>query len=329
MQKKVLEFAMSSQNLFRIGRNSSIVTNHRCIHSSCSAFKIIPNNLTGKSKSSQEWLSRQLNDPYVKKAHEMNYRARSAFKLIEIDDKVKILKPGQIVLECGAAPGAWTQVIVQRINSDGKGTGIKKRRKGMGVGTVIGIDLLPIAPLEGAIFLDGCDFTSLESVQKIKDILAMNRKARIIGDSSINEEVGIGVRDGMVVGEVGRDELKFGEEVADKEDTGEGGNEKNGESTNGDTNGLVDVVLSDMAPNATGQRSTDHPRIVRLVESALVFAIKNGKSGGHFLAKVWDGSDVKRLEGFLEKYYEKVSRHKPPSSRSDSSELFILGKFKK
>ncbi|ODM95658.1 rRNA methyltransferase 2, mitochondrial, partial [Orchesella cincta] len=283
--------------------------NCRNIHLSCCVFKVVPSNLKGKSKSSQEWMARQLNDPYVKKAHDMNYRARSAFKLIEIDDKVKILKPGQTVVECGAAPGAWSQVIVQRINSNGKAV-VKKRK----IGTVIGIDLLPIAPLEGAIFLDGCDFTSVESVEKIKAILAARSMDKVEGDQPyIKEGLQETAEREVVEGEnnnvnVKKDEVK---------------------SKSGEMNGMVDVVLSDMAPNATGQRDTDHPRIMRLVEAALVFAVKNGKPGGHFLAKVWDGSEVKRLESVMEKYYEKVSRHKPQSSRNDSSEIFILGRFKK
>lgn len=84
--------------------------------------KVTPENLNTKSKSvsSQNWLSRQLSDPYVEKAKMMNLRCRSAFKLMEIDDRFRILEPGQVVIDCGAAPGSWTQVVVSRINSDGK-----------------------------------------------------------------------------------------------------------------------------------------------------------------------------------------------------------------
>lgn len=82
--------------------------------------KQIPNNLKGKSKSSQEWLIRQMADPYVEKAKMMNYRCRSAFKLLEIDDKYHIIKPGDTVIDCGAAPGSWTQVAVEKSNANGK-----------------------------------------------------------------------------------------------------------------------------------------------------------------------------------------------------------------
>lgn len=89
----------------------------RKISVSVCCLKIVPSNLKNKSKSSQEWLTRQLNDPYIARAKMENYRARSAFKLIEIDDKFKLLKPGHVVVDCGAAPGAWTQVATKRVNA--------------------------------------------------------------------------------------------------------------------------------------------------------------------------------------------------------------------
>ena len=103
----------------------------------CQALKAkqIPNNLKGKSKSSQEWLTRQMADPYVEKAKMMNYRCRSAFKLLEIDDKYHIIKPGDTIIDCGAAPGSWTQVAVEKSNADGK---LQNRPKG----AVFSMDLL-------------------------------------------------------------------------------------------------------------------------------------------------------------------------------------------
>jgi 23S rRNA (uridine2552-2'-O)-methyltransferase len=101
----------------------------------------VPTNLKGKKKSSQEWLTRQLNDPYVEKAKMSNYRCRSCFKLLEIDGKYKILKPGQVVVDCGSAPGSWVQVCVARSNSNGADQNKAK-------GVVIGIDRLQIYPIE-------------------------------------------------------------------------------------------------------------------------------------------------------------------------------------
>ena len=89
------------------------------LHTTINILKNAPHNLKGKSTSEQRWIVRQLKDPFVKAAHVHNYRCRSAFKLLEIDDKFKILKPGLNVIDCGAAPGAWSQIAVQRVNSAG------------------------------------------------------------------------------------------------------------------------------------------------------------------------------------------------------------------
>lgn len=97
--------------------------------------KQIPNNLKGKSKSSQEWLTRQLADPYVEKAKMMNYRCRSAFKLLEINDKYHIMEEGDCVVDCGAAPGSWTQVAVEKSNANGRHDNKPK-------GSVFSMDLL-------------------------------------------------------------------------------------------------------------------------------------------------------------------------------------------
>ena len=83
--------------------------------------KLGPTDLKGRSTAAQNWLKRQFNDPYVQRARRESYRCRSAFKLLEIDQKFDILRPGYIVLDCGAAPGSWSQVAVRRVNADGAG----------------------------------------------------------------------------------------------------------------------------------------------------------------------------------------------------------------
>ncbi|KAK9754714.1 FtsJ-like methyltransferase [Popillia japonica] len=128
-------------------------------------FKKVPSNLKGRSVSSQQWLTRQLNDPYVEKAKFMSYR--SAFKLIEIDDKYKILKPGYIVVDCGAAPGSWTQVIVSRTTN--------LLDSSISSGCVIAIDKQYIHPIEGAVILNNCDFTKKETQGKVSSILDGNK----------------------------------------------------------------------------------------------------------------------------------------------------------
>uniref|UniRef100_A0A1A9WJ71 rRNA methyltransferase 2, mitochondrial n=1 Tax=Glossina brevipalpis TaxID=37001 RepID=A0A1A9WJ71_9MUSC len=141
--------------------------------------KQIPSNLKGKSKSSQEWLIRQMSDPYVEKARMMNYRCRSAFKLLEIDDKYKIIKTGDCVVDCGAAPGSWTQIAVERCNANGK---IDSKR----LGAVFSIDLSHFHPVTGAKIFGGMDFTKTESQARLKEALNGKRVNCILSDMAPN-----------------------------------------------------------------------------------------------------------------------------------------------
>jgi len=81
--------------------------------------KLGPTDLKGRKTAAQMWLKRQCSDPYVLRARQESYRCRSAFKLLEIDEKFNILKPGYVVLDCGSAPGSWSQVAVRSVNADG------------------------------------------------------------------------------------------------------------------------------------------------------------------------------------------------------------------
>jgi len=83
--------------------------------------KLGPTDLKGRKTAAQKWLVRQWNDPYVKRARLESYRCRSAFKLLEIDDKYDILRAGSVVIDCGASPGSWSQVAVNKVNAVGTG----------------------------------------------------------------------------------------------------------------------------------------------------------------------------------------------------------------
>ncbi|XP_053999010.1 rRNA methyltransferase 2, mitochondrial [Hylaeus anthracinus] len=218
-------------------------------------FRETPENLKGKKHSSQLWLTRQLQDPYVEKAKQLNYRCRSAFKLLEINDRFKILKPGQVVIDCGAAPGSWTQVAVNLTNANAKTDNP--------VGTVLGIDKLPVFPVEGATLLCPLDFTHAESQKRIMELLEGNK---------------------------------------------------------------ADVVLSDMAPNASGVRDCDHENIIKLAYSAFVFALQVTQVDGTFLCKVWDGGMSKKLEQDILKFYKTVKIVRPQATRDESTEKFLLGR---
>lgn len=111
-----------------------------------------------RSKSSQNWLKRHFDDPYVKQAKKAGYRSRAVFKLLEIQEKKRIIKPGQVIVDLGAAPGGWAQAAVPLVG---------KR------GAVIAVDILPIAPIEGVVFIQG-DFTEQDVHEQL--LVAINRR---------------------------------------------------------------------------------------------------------------------------------------------------------
>ena len=108
-----------------------------------------------RKPSSTEWLSRQLNDPFVAEARRLGYRSRAACKLIQLDDRFRLLAPGRRIVDLGVAPGGWTQVAVQRVGPHGK---------------IVGIDLNPTDPIAGATLLIG-DFRDPATAATIRDAL--------------------------------------------------------------------------------------------------------------------------------------------------------------
>jgi 23S rRNA (uridine2552-2'-O)-methyltransferase len=200
-----------------------------------------------RSHSSTLWLERQLNDPYVARAKREGYRSRAAYKLIEIDSKQHLFKPGLRVVDLGAAPGGWSQVAAKRVGA------------GEGRGRVVAIDLLEMPAIAGV------DFVQLDFL----DNAAPDRLKAMLG-------------------------------------------------------GEADVVLSDMAANATGHRKTDHLRIMALAEAAADFACEVLAPGGAFLCKVLQGGTEAALLAKLKREFKSVKHVKPAASRADSAELYLL-----
>jgi len=121
-------------------------------------FAVRLRNARAHKTSSQIWLQRQLNDPYVARAKREGYRSRAAFKFLEIDDRYRLLKPGMRIVDLGAAPGGWSQIAAARVGSvDGKGT-------------VVGIDLLEIEPIPG-VALAVMDFNDADAPERLKAML--------------------------------------------------------------------------------------------------------------------------------------------------------------
>ncbi|MBU2582919.1 MAG: RlmE family RNA methyltransferase [Alphaproteobacteria bacterium] len=205
-----------------------------------------------RTASSARWLQRQLNDPYVAAAKREGMRSRAAYKLLEIDDKHNLLKPGQVVVDLGAAPGGWSQVAAERVKAV-DGVGASK-------GQVVAIDYLGVEALPGVEILL-MDFTDENAEARLKELMR---------------------------------------------------------------GGKADVVMSDMAAPTVGHTRTDHLRIMGLAEMAAHFAIDVLNEGGVFLCKVFQGGAERDLLDVLKRNFRSVKHVKPPASRADSAELYVL-----
>jgi 23S rRNA (uridine2552-2'-O)-methyltransferase len=197
----------------------------------------------GRSVSSNRWLERQLNDPYVRRAKAENYRSRAAYKLLELDERFGLLKGVKAVVDLGIAPGGWSQVVSRRV------PGAK----------IVGIDLLPTDPLDGVAILQ-MDFMDDAAPARLREALGAE----------------------------------------------------------------PDLVLSDMAANTVGHSRTDHLRTMGLVEAALQFAVETLRPGGAFVAKVLAGGADSELVAELKRHFTAVKHAKPPASRKESSEWYVV-----
>jgi 23S rRNA (uridine2552-2'-O)-methyltransferase len=182
----------------------------------------------------------------VARAKREGFRSRAAYKLAEIDDKYRLLKPGARVVDLGAAPGGWSEIAARRVGAGGR---------------VLAIDILDMKPIAEVEFLK-LDFLDHTAPQRLKDLLG----------------------------------------------------------------GQADLVLSDMAANATGHRQTDHLRIMALAEAAAHFAQEVLAPRGSFLCKVLQGGTEAALLAELKRDFASVKHVKPPASRSDSAELYLLAR---
>ena len=198
-----------------------------------------------KKSSSRRWMNEHLNDEYVKKAQREGYRCRAVYKLIEIIDKNQIITKGDRVLDLGAAPGGWSQVVKKIVGQTGQ---------------VIASDILPIEEISGVDFLQG-DFTESSVYEKL---LSMTKGQK------------------------------------------------------------MNTVLSDMAPNMSGQLSVDQPKSMYLAELALEIAIKMLMSNGHFVVKVFQGDGFDAYVQIARQTFKKVAIKKPKASRPRSKEVYLL-----
>ncbi|KDE38992.1 MAG: 23S rRNA (uridine(2552)-2'-O)-methyltransferase RlmE [Nitrincola lacisaponensis] len=200
-----------------------------------------------RSKSSNRWLDEHVNDPYVKQAQVDGYRSRASYKLLGINEKDKLIRPGMRVLDLGSAPGGWSQVASKLVGDKGQ---------------VIASDILPMDSLAGVTFIQG-DFTEQSVFDAIMEAI-------------------------------------------------EGG--------------VMDVVISDMAPNISGVAAADQAASMYLVELALDMACQVLKPKGSFVAKVFHGEGYEAYIKSLREHFDTVVIRKPEASRSRSREVFVVAK---
>ena len=200
-----------------------------------------------RTKSSGAWLNEHVHDPYVKLAQKQGYRARAAFKLLEINEKDKLINADTVLADLGSAPGSWSQVAMELIGPRGR---------------VFALDILPMEPVNGVEFIQG-DFREEEVLQQLVDLL-------------------------------------------------------NGQK--------LDLVISDIAPNMSGNTVTDQARSFYLCELAYDFAINHLKPGGHFLIKVFQGAGYQEYVKHLRESFAEVVVRKPKASRDRSNEIYLLAR---
>jgi 23S rRNA (uridine2552-2'-O)-methyltransferase len=198
-----------------------------------------------RTKSSRRWLDRHFSDEYVKRAQREGYRSRAVYKLLEIQEKDRILAPCMRVVDLGAAPGGWSQVAARIVGPRGR---------------VVALDLLPMEPLPGVSFIQG-DFREDEVLEALR--------AALEGEP-------------------------------------------------------VDLVLSDMAPNVSGNPAVDQPRMIYLCELALALTREVLKPGGSLVVKAFQGEGFDALLKDLRGSFRRVASRKPKSSRSRSRELYLV-----
>ncbi|WP_457668664.1 23S rRNA (uridine(2552)-2'-O)-methyltransferase RlmE [Thiolapillus sp.] len=198
-----------------------------------------------RSKSSHQWMQRHVSDEYVQRAQRDGYRSRASYKLLEIQEKDRVLKPGQVVVDLGAAPGGWSQVAAAIVGSKGK---------------VLAMDILDMDGIPGVEFVQG-DFREQEVMDELIHLLE------------------------------GRP---------------------------------VDLVVSDIAPNASGVRAVDQPRAMYLAELALDFARTTLKPGGAFVTKLFQGEGFDDYIRDARSSFTRVVTRKPKSSRPKSREVYVV-----
>tara|TARA_Y100000782_G_C10156512_1_gene253862 strand:+ start:868 stop:1479 length:612 start_codon:yes stop_codon:yes gene_type:complete len=199
-----------------------------------------------KNKISKNWINKQKRDIYVRQSKVDGYRSRAVYKLIEINQKFKILKNGISLIDLGSAPGSWSQYLSKNIKN----------------GKILSIDIKKIDPIDNVFQIKG-DFTQISNQELIKNHF----------------------------------------------------------------NSKIDVVLSDMAENTTGNKNVDDISTGELCKKAMFFAKEILNKNGIFVSKIFMGSSFKEIISESKSFFKETRVYKPMSSKKDSKESFIICKF--
>ena len=199
-----------------------------------------------KNKISKNWINKQKRDIYVRQSKVDGYRSRAVYKLIEINQKFKILKNGISLIDLGSAPGSWSQYLSKNIKN----------------GKILSIDIKKFDPIDNVFQIKG-DFTQISNQELIKNHF----------------------------------------------------------------NSKIDVVLSDMAENTTGNKNVDDISAVELCKKAMFFAKEILNKNGIFVSKIFMGSSFKEIISESKSIFKETRVYKPMSSKKDSKESFIICKF--
>ncbi|QEP43896.1 23S rRNA (uridine(2552)-2'-O)-methyltransferase RlmE [Ectothiorhodospiraceae bacterium BW-2] len=200
-----------------------------------------------RSKTSRQWLKEHFDDPFVQRAQHQGYRSRASYKLLEIDERDRLLRRGMSVIDLGAAPGGWSQVVANRLGGSGR---------------VVALDLLEMAPIPEVVAIQG-DFREPEPYQQLLQHITL---------------------------------------------------------------GEVDLVLSDMAPNSSGQKAVDQPRALYLAELTLQLATEVLRPGGDMVVKIFHGEGSDDYLRQCRQQFKRVYTRKPEASRSRSRENYLLAR---
>lgn len=197
--------------------------------------------------SGRSWRERQERDPYVQQARREGWRSRAVFKLQEIDEKERLLRPGMTCVDLGAAPGGWSQYVTTKLKGNAR---------------IVAIDLLPMDALPNTDFIQG-DFTEDAVLEELR---------ALVGEQKVN------------------------------------------------------LVMSDLAPNISGNRAIDQPRAMYLAELALDFAREVLAKRGDFVIKLFQGAGIDPFMEEVRKSFGTVKVKKPKASRAGSREVYLVAR---